>query len=323
MIDLSGISTILAGKKARYPQHVNRLSSLDDPCERRLYYRRREWDKAETADDSLQGIFETGNILEGPVGRILAEVGERASPPWRIVGNQNPTDDALLRKYQISGSIDGLLQVDQRFTGERLGDRWHTDSVCDIKTMSPHVHASINSYEDLGKYPWTRGYRGQLMGYALAFGLEWCIIMAVNKSNLYDIKAIEFPLDMAYMEELLQKAARVNDCVAQAMPPPGVNDPKICPRCDWFSFCCPSYSTGGNLEMVDNEELEAILERLSALDGSAMEYAELEKQRDRLLTDGKDWQVGRFLIQWKKISGNRKPSEGGEFSYYKKSISAL
>jgi len=330
MIDIStGIAAVLQSKKRAFPSHVNRVSAMDDPCLRRLYYRRMAWDKASETPDSLQGIFETGNILEPVIERIVSEVGHASTPRWRIVGSQTPTNDALLKEHQISGSIDGFLQVETFRTKEvseeesKAWTTWDTVAVTDIKTMSPNIYAQINCYADLGKYPWTRGYRGQLQLYALAHNLEQCFILAVNKSNLYDMKLIGFGVDMEYMDGLLAKAKAVNAAIAIETPPQGVNDPEICQRCQWLAYCAPSITTGGNLEVIDNSELEAVLNRLDELDEVASEYADLEKTRDNMLTKGKDISCGRFMVTWKEITVNRKPTEASVSTQWRKKILAM
>lgn len=314
MLDISsGISAVLQSKKRTFPQHVNRVSAMDDPCLRRLYYRRMAWDKAAPIPDSLQGVFETGNILEPVIERIVSEVGHASETPWRIVGSQTPTNDAMLKEYQIAGSIDGFLQI--------LADgKWTTVGVVDIKTMSPNIYTQINCYADLGRYFWTRGYRGQLQLYAVAHNLERCFILCVNKSNLYDMKLIEFEIDMEYLDELLAKAKAVNEAIDNVDIPSGVNDPEICNRCQWLSFCSPGISTGGNLEIISNAELEAVLDRMDEIGDTAAEYADLEKTRDNMLTKGRDIACGRFMVTWKKIVVNKKATEASTQEQWRKKI---
>jgi len=312
----AGISAVLQREKKVFQQHVNRISALDDPCLRRLYYSRHDWDKATETGDSLQGIFETGSILEPVIERIISQIGEASTPQWRIVGSQLSTNDNLLKEYQISGTIDGFVQV-------KIDRQWVTIGVIDIKTSSPNIFPQINDYASLARYPWTRKYRGQLQLYALAHNLEQCFILFVNKTNLYDMKFVNFPLDMAYCDKLLEKAKKVNDAIETEIPPVGINDPDECRRCKFFSFCCPDISTGGNLEIIDNGELEAILERIADLEPSAKEYKQLEKTRDALLVKGKDWACGRWLIAWKKIPKVFKPrpaKEGFTREEWKKKI---
>jgi len=107
----AGIHAVLQPRKKLYPVHVNRISALDEPCLRRLFYMRASWDKQGERDDGFQGILETGSILEPILERIASEVGQASPVKWRIIGNQMPTRSDLLSQYQVSGTIDGLLQV--------------------------------------------------------------------------------------------------------------------------------------------------------------------------------------------------------------------
>jgi len=295
MFDLrKGIEKVLAPKAKLYPVHCNRISQLDDPCLRKLYYARAAWNKKLPPNLTLQGVFETGNKLERVITNIISEVGDACEPKFRIVGTQLPTKDSLLKQYQIFGTIDGLLQI-------KTDDWWKTMGVIDIKTSSPNIYRFLNNYEDLGKYSWTRKYRGQLQLYSLAHNLENCYILFVNKSNLYEMKLIEFPVDMGYCEGLLQKAEIVNKAIAGEAPvPEGINDPDICPDCDFLAHCKPDYSTGGNIKLNDNPELIAILDRMDELVEGKKEYASLEKQRDLLLTKGQDIVCGDWMVLWKK-----------------------
>jgi len=300
----SGIRAVLHRKKKVFQQHVNRISGMDDPCLRSLYYARHDWDKASAIDDGLQGIFETGNVLEPVIERIVSEVGLESTPQWRIVGTQTSTNDNLLKEYQISGTIDGFLQIKDP---ERIKDNnsgWVTLGVVDIKTMSPNIYPRINDFESLGRFPWTRRYRGQLMLYALAHNLEMCYLLLDNKQNLFEMKLISFPVDMAYCDNLLEKAKIVNEAIETETPPVGISDPDTCPKCKFFSFCCPDIVTGKDLQVIDNDELAAVLDRMAELEPVEKEYCELEKQRDALLIKGQDVACGNWLVIWKKIIKN-------------------
>ena len=309
----SGIKAVLAPKKRRYPCHVNRISQLDDPCLRRLYYYRAAWDNATDIDDGLAGVFETGNTLEPVIERIVSEVGMASNPPWRIVGSQTPTNDALLKEYQISGTIDGFLQVlDIPDSAEYAAAMdhapvWETKGVVDIKTMSQNIYPRINSYDDLGRFIWTRKYRGQLMLYALAHNVEECFLLFVNKGNLYDMKFVEFPVDMGYCDTLLAKAKIVNVSIETDVPPHGVDDPDVCPRCQFYAYCAPNLKMKGNLKIVDNADLEVVLDRLEELRAAGKEISDLEAERDAMLVKGQNMACGKYIIVWKEIIVRNKP----------------
>lgn len=289
----SGIDHILDKKKMPRPVSSNHCSSLDDPCLRRLYYRRTAWEKATPVDTGLAGIWATGNKLEPVIETIIQEVGMASTPRWRIIAKQVETRDTLLDEHNITGTIDGLLQAE-------IEDVWTTLGVVDIKTMSPHIYPNINCYADLDRYSWTRRYKGQLQLYSLAHNYEHCFILCVCKQNLYDLKLIDFPVDMEYCDKLLAKAKTVNLAVKAETPPDQINHPDQCEDCQFAALCCPSYSTGGNISIEVHEELEEVLDKLDTFDETRKEINELEKRRDFLLVKGKNIIIGRHIITWKQ-----------------------
>lgn len=315
MIITEHLEKVLESNRRQWPCHTNRISGLDDPCERRLYYHRAAYDKAEPHSIKTAGIFATGNILESVIGRIVSEVGEAAYPQFRIIAQQIPAVDDMFKRFEITGTIDGLLQ-----SKLSQGDEWVTVGVVDIKTSSPMIYPSINSYEDLSKYAWTRKYRGQLMLYALGANLERCFILFVNKSNLYDMKFIEFAVDYEYAEELLQKAGRINEAIESENPPDKLNDPDECPRCQFKSICMPEYVTGGNMQINTDTELEEVLNGLEELAETKKEIKDLEKRRDQLLIKGTDMACGDWLVLWKMSVSHRKAQEAKEVETWRKKI---
>ena len=143
----SGLHDVLQSKIKSFQQHVNRISALDDPCLRKLYYMRADWDKATETNDSLQGIFETGHLLEPLIERTVSEIGMLSTPRFRIIGTQMPTKDDLFEKHQISGTIDGSLQV----YNIRSDSPWTTLGVSDIKTCSPNIYPPLLAIEPLSR----------------------------------------------------------------------------------------------------------------------------------------------------------------------------
>jgi hypothetical protein len=112
-------------------------------------------------------------------------------------------DANMHRQYQITGHIDGVIQTE-------INKQWVNLAVCDIKTCSPHVFDSMNSFEDLEKYPWTKKYRGQLYIYMLGMNIDKGCLIFCNKQNLYQMKTIWFELDYGYAEGLLCRAENIN-----------------------------------------------------------------------------------------------------------------
>lgn len=316
-IDLqASIASVLEKRKKIFPQHVNRISSIDDPCIRRLYFARHDWDKKSPVDTGLQGVFETGNILEPVIERIVSEVGTAGKPKWRIVGTQTPTNDDMLKAHQISGTIDGFLQIEN-------DGKFETAGVIDIKTMSPNIFARMHTLNDLDRFEWTKKYRGQVELYALAHNLETGYLLLVSKQNLYDMKLIEVPVDMDHCESLLRKADIVNEAIKTETLPDGINDAAVCGRCWFKSFCCPEYLTGEGVFVNDDSDMESIFDRLAELESVKKEIKALEQERDAKLVKGRDMVCGRFIVTWKEIHVHRKAQEAKDTTQWRKNIQAV
>ena len=309
--DISGdILTALASKRKTLPVHTNRASMLDDPCERRLVYWRTAWEKAQPVEVSLQGIFETGNELEPIIERILADVGRRSTPRWRIIAGQQGITDDFLRLDQMNDLL--------RATGE-----WGTLAVCDVKTCSPHVWNSLSDYESLERYFWTRKWRGQLMNYALGMNQEACLLLAVNKTNLYQVKPIWFSLDLEYAERLLQKAERVNTHVAAGTLPEQINQPDECSRCPFNQVCNPDLQASGNVRLCVNEELEDLLTRRAELETARKEFDRVDKRIGQLLVQGQEVVCGGYWIKWTPMESRMPAKAAYTRRYWKKTITRL
>ena len=237
--------------------------------------------------------------------RIISEIGEAAEPKFRIVGTQTVvTKDNLLDKCNITGTIDGFVQVEVEVgmtdgTTSKRGKMWATEAVIDIKTSSPHVFAMLSDYDSLSRFPWTRKYRGQIMLYALAHNIEHCILWFVNKTNLFDHKIIEFPLDYGYAERLLQKAELVNLHVEANTFPEKLNQPDECSRCDFAHICMPDIiGQSENWDMSENQELQELLDERQLIAVAGRRFAGIERRLKDMLVKGRTKLCGGWLIEW-------------------------
>ena len=305
------VEEILGEKRGNRPCHTNRCSQLGDPCERRLFYHRTAWDRAVPISTGLAGIFETGNELEPLVERHLSEIGSRAKPRFRIVGQQQTTRDALFDAHKISGTVDGFLQV-------QTDNQWRTVAVVDIKTANPMIFESLDGVDSLSNYPWMAKYRAQLMLYALAHDLEWCVLVFVNKSNLWQFKTVVFPLDYGYAESLIRKADRINEAVENNEPPPKLNQPAECGRCEFAHICMPELVGSGTLEISTDEELEELLLERESLQEANKRWNQIDGILKKRLVPGTDLAVGSFVIEW--IRKQRKEMVIPASEYWQKKI---
>lgn len=318
------VLTILRQGIRRYPQHTNRASSLDDPCTRRLVYQRTHWDQAQTLPDYVAGVFFTGRELEPIIDRQLSLAGAEASPRWRLTESQAAIADKLLKQYQISGHIDGLLEVEEP---PMLSGNWNRVAVADVKTCNQYIFDSIDTYDDLDKRPWTKKYRGQLMIYALAYALDQCVLILVNKNNLAEVKPVVFELDFDYVEGLLGNADEVNYAVdSQNKPgqipwmPDRINDPEECRRCPFEHICCPTLADPDAEELTD-PEIEDLLDERAALQEALKRYIAVTKRLKNVLPDRPHVRCGRHVIDAKHITTKAYDVKAGE--YWKRTYSVL
>ena len=299
----------LTTKRKQYPVHSNRISSLDDKCMRKLVYYRTEWDKQKPTDIGLQGIFETGNELEPVVSRIITSVGLMSTPRFRIIQQQAQTRDNLLEKHNIVGHIDGVMEVREQVVQNI--EQWVRYGVLDVKTASPYTFNAIDGKDDLNKFSWSKRWIGQLMLYALAENLEKCVILLVNKTNIYQMKLVEFDLDYDYAEGLIAKAEKINSYVEGIGPdlrkglepiyPERIHDYEHCTNCPFQHICNPPLESSGNLELSDDAELAELLVRRGELKEAVDEHSKIDKRLKQMLVPGQDLIVGSNVIMWTKI----------------------
>lgn len=313
------IERFLSRKARVLPHRSNWASDLADPCLRRLVYHRTVWDKQERPGPWLQGIFETGKQLERVILNNLNRIGEAADPPWELAAHAAPLNDKLLTDHQIGCAPDVFLKVcPEESRPQFLGP-------VDIKTSDPNVFRTINSLEDFDRRWYLRRYPAQVMTYAVAANYERGWLLVVNKSNLYEVKLIEIPLDYEYMESLLQKADTINAHVAAGTLPDQLNEPEECRRCAYAAHCCPPCATGGNLEFLDHDELEEVLCSLDELAATEKKINALKRQWEGILDEfkGQDFAVGEHIIQWKKSTGISKAKPATPWTRWNKTISRI
>lgn len=234
------VSALIEGESWQ-PQHSNRISGLGHPCARFLTYCRTHWEDLGGVDLFLKGIFQTGNELEPVIERIISRAGQKAKSRWRLVGAQMPIVDKFFAAHQITGTIDGKLQIE--FDGE-----WVNYAAADIKTCSPFTFDRFNSVEDLLRDDGHFGYRwyAQLTMYAFGMNLEHAALIMVNKTNLFNVKVICWEIDFDLCEWLVRKADAINVAVDRwrieqddRCHPPKINRPKLCSDCKVAHICNP------------------------------------------------------------------------------------
>ena len=247
-----------ARKIKTYPVHANRASEIGHPCLRYLVFQRTRWQDKQPHDVGLQRVFDLGNIYETAVLNDFRDAG------LTIEEQQVSYSDP---KYKLTGHIDGKLPMN--------GRRYPIE----IKSMSPFIWDKIHDPADLSqsRHPWVRGYVYQMQSYLFLHEEETGLLFLINKVS-GEIKQLEISLDYALCEAILQKCETINNHVeGSSIPDPIPWDEGICGRCGYLNICQPDRDYGEGLEIIDDAELEAMLDRRETLAPSAREYQEVDK----------------------------------------------
>lgn len=313
------------GAKDSGPRRVksNTASSMGHPCIRHLIYLRTAWDKAAPTNVGLAGVYQTGNELEPLIERILSAAGQAASPRWRIVGSQQELRSELLEEVDISGHPDGIIQVETAGQDDVVHEAliWKNYGVGDIKTASPNVFNNLHDYDSLKKYFWTEGYKSQLSIYAKGTNQKRCVLIFVNKANLFEVKLIEWDLDEKLVEELLAKARKVNDHIRTKTLPDKINRPDICGRCKFAALCLPELEATEGVTIVADDDLSELLDRWAELEPAKKEFDGLDRKLKKQLVGGKDIVCGNHMVKWTHVQ--KKGFTVAATEYWTKKVTSL
>ena len=253
------ILAVKAKKIKRYPCNSNRASALGyavpmlSGCLRRGVYERTNWQDKELHDARVQLIFDEGNNQESAILRDLAEAGVQ------IIEQQTPYE---WKQYQITGHVDGKYVED--------GIAYPVE----IKSMSPNIFTSVNSFEDMKKKPWTRSYMVQITLYMLMQGIDKAIFIIKNKSN-GELKQLTVDLDYDLGEACLKAAEEINKHVVAGTLPEKIKDIQVCKDCPFKLICCLGVSFGEPLKISDDPLFTERLEKYISLKDQSAECDKL------------------------------------------------
>jgi hypothetical protein len=287
------VERIMAAKQKKikqYPVNSNRASDLGHPCVKYHVLNRTRWQEKELHDATLQAVFDLGNEFEQIIMKDLNEAG------IPVIEQQRPFE---WREYQITGHIDGKLLVD----GEIVP--------FDAKSCSPFVFDYISDINSLkrGKYPYLRKYPTQLNLYMLMSNHERGLLLFKNKvSGLY--KEVWMDLDYELGEETLQRAEAINRHLAEGTEPEPINDPFWCNDCPYVHICRPAI-TGTEFEILDDNRIAEMLDRLEELKPYVQEHKQLDDELKKILEGKEKLLVGNWIVtgKWMERKGYDIPSE--------------
>lgn len=293
------------------PHNANWPSSLGHPCERYLYYLRipEICSQQPDHDPSLILIFEGGNLYEEFAINQLKGAG------YKCLQQQRPFQ---LAQYQISGRIDWVMNLDDG-----------SECILECKGMSPFSWKKIDCAQDMFESDkhYIRLYPGQLQLYMHAIKIHKGMFCLINKLSLMP-KFIEFEYDKEYVEQILDKTARVNEAVLENKVPDRMPfDSVFCSSCPFKHVCLPPQLTGEGVFPEVDEETYSRIDRWLELKAIVSEYNKIDKWIDSNVQKGKERFVtdtnGNMLhLGWKECE-RKKASFIAPGKYFKKTFTRV
>lgn len=280
-----------------FPCHSNWVSSAGYECDRRLTYQRVAWQKKILHDVGLQYIFDEGNRIEASIRQELTDAG------FELVEDQRPFN---WPEKEISGKIDFKAvvktEVDGKIRVQRIPIECKSINPYDFQTIKDRDIESVKNH----KKPHVRGYLAQIMLYLLLDNVEWGILLFKDK-NGGRYKQIDVQIDMAFLEQVIQKFERVNAAVkaykeAQsdddraAALPARITDLTVCKHCPFRTECLPDVSFGEGIKIVSDAYLEQLLLKREATLASASEYDDADKELKELTKKRADNKEAHFIV---------------------------
>jgi len=254
-----------AGMVSVSPKNQPYASDVDPAsCLRRQVLSITHWQERAPIPADRQGRLEAGVEAEGKAIRLLKELG------FTVVKEQMPFE-LKHRKANVPclrGKIDAFIQ-------------WRRAEVpTEVKSLHPHVFASLGSIEDLDRWWWTRRYLYQLQAYMIGYGLPEALLVVTNLLGEWKLFPIALDYEIAeriwsYAETVLDRVAAFRE--AGALPDYSTN-PTECARCDFFGRACQPPLLELGARWLEDPELHADLERWSELRPSHREYEALDKR---------------------------------------------
>jgi len=299
-----------------YPQYVNRASSIGHSCLRYLVYERTRFEEKALHDVKLQLVFDMGNEIERIVTRELSDAG------FALIQQQR---SFALPEYQLSGHIDGEIQIDDKFFP------------IEIKSISPHLFETISDYNSLKehKFVYMRNYAAQMQVYLFFCKAEKGYFLFKNKST-GEYKEVEVIKDDKFINEILDKCVKINDCIDKnnliiTLPEQIEYNENICGRCPYKQICGQTIVNKG-VEIIDDDELLLLIEKHQKLKEFVKEYENSNEELTKKLEGREQIIVGNYNItgKWQSMTHYNVPQdikkqygEKKEVKFWRKTIKSL
>lgn len=276
----------LLRESAPYARSVPIASDIG-PCPRETALAILYWQQKPPFDEHLLARLEAGREAEPrDLSKLLAYQLE--------IVEQQCSFETRDRQGRVilRGRIDGKI----KWGGRRVP--------FDIKTVTPLVFPRLNTVDDLLASPFFQKWAKQLWSYEYLNNIDTGFLLLDDLLGHW--KCLEVPLDFDRMEQVLRQCESAVESVEQItrqhVPedqalPPYHPDADVCRRCWAFGRVCTPPVTYEGMEILDDVDFEAKLDRRAALAESAQEYEALDKEVKARLKYRPRVIVGHYLVE--------------------------
>ena len=274
-------------KREQYPRN-NPIASDISECERETVLGITHWQEKPPFTPHSAARMERGSQIENMVILELQKLGFEVRverKPFELRDREG--------RLVCRGKVDGFIKHDRQ------------DVPVEIKSMNQHVWEKITNYQDFQRFHWTKKYPNQLQMYLYANDLETGMFLLDDCQGHW--KMIPVKLDLGYVETILQRLESAVAHIEAKTVPDFHPDMSVCRKCWAFgNVCIPPGSHGEGLQVLDDVELEADLNRRGELEAAYREYQDLDKRVKERLKGRAQVVCGDWLIRGVERTRNEK-----------------
>lgn len=276
----------------------NPTASDISECTREMVLQVTNWQDRPPFTAAIRERLDRGTKIEDLVIQELRDIGytiRQDRMPFEIRDKQG--------RLLCRGKVDGFIQIGRK------------DFPFEVKSLNPNIFNRIDSQEDFDQYIFFRKYPKQLLVYLYANNIEEGFF--ILDDCLGHQKLIPVKLDYERMEKILQQLESAVDHLAKKTLPDFHKDPAVCLKCHFFKrICTPPFFTGEGLQMINDPELEAKLNRRAELDPAATEYDRLDKELKEVFKGRDGLIIGNWLVSGEEKTRNYKAQTARETKYW-------
>lgn len=260
-----------AENEARVSQRNPVASSINLDCQREMYHRLVDWRAMPDFGADAQERMDNGDVAARAAADDLRRMG------YELVETEGPMQP-FRRASDGRVLITGRLDFKILHEGRRIP--------VEVKDVGLHVWESVETFDDLARWFWTKRYQCQVLVYCLQNNEpEGLVLLTCQGRKKWIPVVLEAHLDLA--EAALATCEQVVEAIEAETPPPFAKDPAACRRCWAFGTVCQPPIEEVGAQVLESVELYAALVERAENEAAHRKYEAADKRAKALLKAAK------------------------------------